>query len=133
MHIAIAGGGLGGLSVAKVLVDAGHEVTLVEGQAFLGGRASTYRDSDGDWIEQGLHLCLGVYSEFLGLLRDIGRRPDEDVLFWMDEIRVQDPEGKEARYGMNPLRSPLKTLLSAAGQNGFLGPLDKLSILPLLT
>lgn len=131
MHVAIAGGGLAGLTCAKVLVDAGHDVTVLEGMPYLGGRASTYRDDDGDWIEQGLHLFLGVYSELQGVLRDIGRRPDEDVLFWMDEIRVQDPEGEEARYGMNPLRAPLKTLLAAAGQNRFLGPLDKLSIAPL--
>lgn len=130
MHVAIAGGGLAGLTCAKVLVEARHQVTLFEGMPFLGGRASTYRDDDGDWVEQGLHLFLGTYSEFLQVLEDIGQRPD-DILFWMKELRVQDPEGPKARYGINPLKAPLRTALAAAGQNRFLGPRDKLSLLPL--
>lgn len=126
----IAGGGLAGLSCAKSLVDAGYEVALFEGFPYLGGRASTYRDNDGDWVEQGLHIFLGTYSEFRTLLEEIGRPPGE-VLFWMDEIRFQDAEGPEAVYGINPLRAPVKTLLSFLGQNRFLGPIDKLSLLPL--
>src|SRR4051794_41496939 len=80
-RIVIAGGGLAGLSCAKSLVDAGFEVSLFEGLPYLGGRASTYRDSDGDWIEQGLHIFLGTYSAFKALLDEIGCPPDE-VLFW---------------------------------------------------
>src|SRR3954452_9456411 len=99
-RVAIAGGGLAGLACAKSLVDAGLEVSLFEGLPFLGGRASTYRDGDGDWVEQGLHIFLGTYSAFKTLLDEIGRPPDE-VLFWMDEIRVQYPNGPEAVYGIN--------------------------------
>src|SRR4051794_19211292 len=126
----IAGGGLAGLACAKYLVDAGIEVALFEGLPFLGGRASTYKDGDGDWVEQGLHIFLGTYSAFKALLDEIGRPPDE-VLFWMDEIRVQDVNGPEAVYGINPLRAPVKTLLSLLGQNRFLGPIDKLSLVPI--
>jgi 15-cis-phytoene desaturase len=129
-RVAIAGGGLAGLSCAKSLVDAGSEVSLFEGLPYLGGRASTYRDGDGDWIEQGLHIFLGTYSAFKALLEEIGRPPDE-VLFWMDEIRFEDPEGPDAVYGINPLKSPIKTLLSFLGQNRYLGPIDKLSLLPI--
>lgn len=50
-RVAIAGGGLAGLTCAKVLADAGVPVTLVEAFPRLGGRASTFRDQDGDWIE----------------------------------------------------------------------------------
>src|SRR3954469_10814030 len=82
-RVAIAGGGLAGLSCAKSLVDAEFDVSVFEGLPFLGGRASTYRDGDGDWIEQGLHIFLGTYSAFKTLLEEIGRPPDE-VLFWMD-------------------------------------------------
>lgn len=118
-RVAIAGGGLGGLGCAKSLVDTGHQVLLFEGLPFLGGRASTFRDGDGDWVEQGLHLFLGTYSEFKKLLSEIGQSPD-DVLFWMDELRLQDPHGPEAVYGISPLRAPLKTILSTLGQNDFL-------------
>lgn len=129
-RVTIAGGGLAGLACAKSLVDAGFEVSLLEGLPHLGGRASTYRDDDGDWIEQGLHIFLGTYSAFKELLGEIGRPPDE-VLFWMDEIRYQDPNGPEAVYGINPFHAPIKTILSFLGQNRFLGPIDKLSLLPI--
>lgn len=129
-RVAIAGGGLAGLTCAKSLVDAGLEVSLFEGLPHLGGRASTFKDGDGDWIEQGLHIFLGTYSEFKKLLDEIGRPPD-DVLFWMDEIRFEDPEGPKAIYGINPLHAPIKSLVSFLGQNRFLGPIDKLSLLPI--
>ncbi len=127
----IAGGGLAGLTCAKGLVDAGWEVTVFEGLPYLGGRASTFRDADGDWVEQGLHLFIGVYSELKALLRDIGSGPDA-ALFWMEEVRLQDPDGAEATYVINPLRSPVRSVTSVLGQNDYLGPRDKLSILPLV-
>lgn len=129
-RVAIAGGGLAGLTCAKYLVDAGLRVTVVESLPFLGGRASTFRDADGEWVEQGLHLFLGVYSEFRKLLSEIGQSP-EQILFWMDQLHIQDPRGQQATYGVNPLSSPLKTLLSVLGQNDFLGVRDKLSVVPL--
>src|SRR3954452_11855360 len=108
-RVVIAGGGLAGLACAKSLVDAGHDVALVEGLPYLGGRASTYRDADGDWVEQGLHLFLGAYSEFKALLASIGE-PHDLVLFWMDQLQLQDTEGPaEAVFNINPVRSPMKT------------------------
>ncbi len=130
-RVVIAGGGLAGLTCAKYLVDEGFSVTVLEGLPYLGGRASTFRDADGDWVEQGLHLFLGVYSEFKTLLREIGRDPDETLL-WMQELRLQDAEnGAQAKFVINPLRSPVKTAVSLLGQNDYLGPFDKLSIVPL--
>lgn len=130
-HVVIAGGGLAGLTCAKYLVDAGLRVTLVEGSPQLGGRASTFRDTDGEWVEQGLHIFLGAYTEFKQLLSDIGQAPDE-TLFWMDELRLQDPLGPEAVYGINPLHAPLKTIFGFLGQNDYLGWLSKLSLAPLV-
>src|SRR5262245_4005314 len=131
VRVAVAGGGLAGLTCAKYLADAGLHVTLIESQPYLGGRASTYRDADGEWVEQGLHLCLGAFTEFQKLLQEIGVAPD-DVLFWMDELRLQDPSGPEATYGVNPLHAPLKTVFSFLGQNDYLGVLSKLSLGPLV-
>lgn len=127
-HVAIAGGGLAGLACAKMLVDAGLRVTIIESQPFLGGRASTYLDDDGQWVEQGLHLYLGVYSEFNRLLEGIGCPPD-DILFWMDQVHYQCPDGPQATFGINPIHAPLKTLLGAFSQNDYLGLLDKASLL----
>lgn len=131
MRVAIVGGGLAGLTCAKYLAESGFEVSLYEGLPYLGGRASVYKDDDGDWVEQGLHLFLGVYSEFRTLLREIGQ-PAEQILCWTSEIRLQDPAGSEALYGINPLAAPFRTVLGFLGQNGFLGPIDKLTLLPLV-
>jgi 15-cis-phytoene desaturase len=132
MRVVVAGGGLAGLTCAKFLVEAGHDVAVVEGLPFLGGRASTWRDEDGDIIEQGLHLFLGAYSEFRALLRDIGRDPGE-VLAWTTQIRFQDPEGPtEAMFSIDPLRAPGATLASVLGNNDYLGPKDKLALIPLV-
>jgi|GEM_PF-358627 len=130
LRVAIAGGGLAGLACAKDLAERGFAVSLIEALPYLGGRASTFRDDDGDWVEQGLHIFLGVYAELRGLLRDVGQDPD-DVLFWTDGIHVHDPLGPSASYGVS-LYAPLRTALSLLGQNRFLGPLDKLSLLPLV-
>jgi 15-cis-phytoene desaturase len=130
-HVAIAGGGLAGLTCAKVLADAGYPVTLVESFTNLGGRANTYLDEDGDWIEQGLHLFLGGYSEFRKLLRDIGQRPRE-VLYFTDYIRFERPGGPRATFGIHPLYAPLRTLRSIFANNDYLPPRAKLALLPLV-
>lgn len=130
-RIAIAGGGLAGLACAKVLADAGLAVTVIEGLPYLGGRASTYLDADGEWVEQGLHLFHGAYSEFRALLRDIGR-PPRDVLFWTDDLRFEASNGPSATFGINPLYAPLRTLRGLLGNNRYLGPLAKLSLVPLM-
>lgn len=54
--VAIIGGGLAGLATAKYLADAGHEPTVYEARAILGGKVSAWQDKDGDWIETGLHV-----------------------------------------------------------------------------
>jgi 15-cis-phytoene desaturase len=129
-RVVIAGGGLAGLACAKVLAEAGVPVTLIERDSVLGGRASTFRDQDGDWIEQGLHLFHGGYSEFRRLLRDIGE-PPRDVLYFTDSIRFEEPGGPRATFGINPVYAPLLTLRSILGNNHYLGPLAKLALLPL--
>lgn len=131
LRVAIAGGGLAGLTCAKYLTDAGCAVRLYEGLPYLGGRASTFRDADGQWVEQGLHLFLGVYSEFQRLLREIDQEPSR-VLCWSDTVRVHVADGPRATFGVNPVQAPLQTLLGALGNNDLLDPLAKLSLLPLL-
>jgi 15-cis-phytoene desaturase len=127
----IAGGGLAGLTCAKVLVDRGVQVEVLEGMPFLGGRASTFRDPEGEWIEQGLHLFLGVYSEFRKLLRDIGQPPGK-TLFWHDHLVFEEPRGPRAVFGVNPLYAPLRTIAGVLGNNEYLGLRDKLALIPLL-
>ncbi|MCY1004079.1 FAD-dependent oxidoreductase [Nannocystis pusilla] len=54
------------------------------------------------------------------------------MLYWTDDLRFETPSGPSALFGTNPLYAPLRTLLGALGNNDYLGPLAKLSLLPLL-
>jgi 15-cis-phytoene desaturase len=130
-RVAIAGGGLAGLACAKVLAEAGFPVTVIESFKNLGGRANTYLDEDGDWIEQGLHLFHGGYSEFRKLLREIGQPPRE-TLYFTDYIRFEEPGGPAATFGINPLFAPRLTARSIFANNRYLNLRDKLALLPLV-
>src|ERR687887_1665216 len=47
-HIVIVGAGMAGLTAGLLLKDAGHEVTILEGQNRVGGRILTYRGFAGN-------------------------------------------------------------------------------------
>lgn len=79
MRVAIAGGGLAGLSCAKYLIDAGHTPILLERQDVLGGKVAAWQDADGDWYETGLHIFFGAYPNMLQLFKELGI---EDRLQW---------------------------------------------------
>jgi len=49
--VVICGGGLAGLAAAKMLLDNGFAVELLEGRDILGGKVSSWRDSEGDWSQ----------------------------------------------------------------------------------
>ena len=54
-HIAIVGGGLGGLTAGALLAKHGHRITLVEQHHVVGGAATTFRRKGGFTVEVGLH------------------------------------------------------------------------------
>lgn len=131
MDVLIAGGGLAGLACAKTLVDSGHGVTLIEARPYLGGRASTHRDEDGDWIEEGLHVVLGADTELRALVEEIGQSSRE-MFAWSTELRLRDTVGPaRADFGIDLLRAPSATLAGLFGQDEYLGRFDKLGLLPL--
>ena len=68
----IIGGGPAGLAAAKYLADAGRPARVLEKRAVLGGKVSSWRDRDGDWLESGLHAFFGGYTELHALLADAG-------------------------------------------------------------
>jgi squalene-associated FAD-dependent desaturase len=72
---AVVGGGLAGCAAALELLDAGHEVTLLEARPTLGGAVQTLPERDGDPApppDNGQHIALGCFTEYLAFLERIG-------------------------------------------------------------
>ena len=71
--IAVLGAGYAGLAAATELTLRGHEVTLIEGRALLGGRAHSFADAkSGLILDNGQHVLMGCYRETLALLGQLG-------------------------------------------------------------
>jgi hydroxysqualene dehydroxylase len=75
VKVAVVGGGLAGCAAALELVDAGHEVTLLEARPTLGGAVQTLPEREGDPSpppDNGQHIALGCFTEYLTFLERIG-------------------------------------------------------------
>jgi phytoene desaturase len=74
----VVGGGLGGLASAALLGRAGHEVTLLEANPWLGGKSRRI-ELDGRRMDTGPSLLTfpGVWEEFIRRWDDAGGNPGE--------------------------------------------------------
>ncbi|HEX5325877.1 MAG TPA: FAD-dependent oxidoreductase [Acetobacteraceae bacterium] len=97
--VTIAGAGLAGLTAAHRLLQRGYDVTLLEANAFLGGKLGAHQDADddaavrssgdarascpacqdrggclrrNDWHEHSYHMYLNWYHNFWELMDEIG-------------------------------------------------------------
>jgi 15-cis-phytoene desaturase len=128
-QVVVVGGGLAGLSCAFELTSQGVEVVLLEAGEVVGGRTSSWVE-DGMPVESGLHRFLGYFGALSSLLGragvDVG-----DIVCWEDEIEIRLPDGgPRAVLGLAPFRRPLKTAGGVLANNDFIGPRDKLSLVP---
>ena len=75
MKTVVVGGGLAGCAAALELLDAGHDVTLLEARPTLGGAVQTLPERAGDPApppDNGQHIALGCFTEYLAFLERIG-------------------------------------------------------------
>lgn len=120
MRVAIAGGGLAGLSCAKYLVDQGHTPIVLERASVLGGLVAAWKDEDGDWVETGLHAFFGAYPNMLQLLKELDI---EERLQWKKHALIfNQPEkpGVLSRFDVPDLPSPINVIISILRNNDML-------------
>lgn len=108
MRAVVAGGGLAGLSCAIELLNRGAEVTVLEAAPYLGGKATSWRDPDGDQVETGLHVIPGRYRALLDLLERVGAA--QNLRWCPPRYTWIDEEGRIGRLRLGRLPAPLHAM-----------------------
>ncbi len=114
--VLVLGGGLAGLTAAKRLVDRGFEVTLLEKRQVYGGKVSSWKDEEGDWIESGTHCFFGAYDVLYDLMREIGAY--HAVLWKEHKLTYTLSGGDRFTFDTWDMPSPLH-LVPAIVKNGY--------------
>jgi len=69
----IIGGGWSAIAAAITSAEHGATVLVVEERGYLGGRARSFVDrASGDEIDNGQHVMMGCYRDFIGILTTLG-------------------------------------------------------------
>ncbi|MBC7247307.1 MAG: FAD-dependent oxidoreductase [Actinobacteria bacterium] len=105
MKALVMGGGMSGLATAVNLLDLGLEVELVEAEGIFGGRASSWRDEDGDLIDNALHVFFPYYANVLQFFRKLGI--EENIIWKQSEFYYMQEGGREAALRFPALPAPL--------------------------
>lgn len=73
MRVVVVGAGIAGLAAGFWLKQAGHEVTVLEAGAQVGGRALLLnRPGTAEWIDAGTQYFHSNYEHILGLIDAVG-------------------------------------------------------------
>jgi 15-cis-phytoene desaturase len=114
--VLVIGGGLAGLAAAKRLTDRGFRVRVLEKRPVYGGKVSSWKDEEGDWIESGTHCFFGAYGVLYDLMREIGTY--HAVLWKQHQLTYTLAGGRSFTFDTWNLPSPLH-LLPAIVRNGY--------------
>ncbi|MFY9643963.1 MAG: FAD-dependent oxidoreductase, partial [Terriglobales bacterium] len=105
--VAIAGGGLAGLSAGCALAEAGFKVTLFERRPYLGGRASSYQHpGTGEIVDNCQHVLFGCCTNLIDFYRRIGM---EKNIRWYETMTFIEPGGRRSVLERSFLPAPLHT------------------------
>lgn len=105
---AVIGGGIAGVAAATALCERGVDVTLLEREAQLGGRASgfstTIATGERVEMERGFHAFFRQYYNLRALLRRID--PELALLQELDDYPILGPGGMVQHFAGLPKRTP---------------------------
>ena len=114
----VVGAGTAGLAAATALAERGARVVVLEGRRALGGRSRSWTGPDGAIEDNGQHLLLGCYRDFLAFVRRTGGERTLRVEPRLDLV-LREPDGSARRFRPGPLPAPLDLLLGLIGFRGF--------------
>ena len=121
--ILVVGAGLAGLTCAKALIEAGHEVRVIEASDHVGGRVRTDHSPDGFLLDRGFQVLFTAYP---AARRNLDYAALRLKRFTPGAVLIRD--GKWHEVG-DPRRAPL--LLAPTLSNPLLTFGDKLRTLRL--
>ncbi len=106
--VVVVGGGIAGLASAAVLAERGVKVTLIEKQAYLGGRAGSWQDTLEDGtdfeMERGFHAFFRQYYNLRNLLKRVD--PELSFLKPTRDYPLFGPNGAKESFSDLPKRAP---------------------------
>ena len=111
-RVVVVGGGIAGVAAATVLSERGVQVTLVERETHLGGRAGGWSErlQSGERfeMERGFHAFFRQYYNLRALLRRID--PELRLLLPLTDYPILGPNGTVQSFANLPRRTPLNIL-----------------------
>lgn len=107
LEVAVIGGGWSGLAAGVQATLDGHQVTLFEMAAQMGGRARSVNcqgeDGQGLILDNGQHILIGAYRQSLALMSMLGVDATAALQRLPLRLRYPDFEGLSLPSGPHPI------------------------------